>query len=898
MSTSDGAADREQTQQWLADRRSEVGGRLAAGGTAVDAIASYTDAMDGLIIGRYRDAGHGDHARSDAALHQCCVVGLGGYGRRELFPHSDVDVMFVTRANAGDAAAALSSAVLHHLWDAGLQVGHSTRTIADCVELGAADQTVRTSMMDARYLAGSTDLFQEFQRRFDTKLGRYRTDWFIQAKLAERQRDTEKFGETVYLLEPNVKRSPGGLRDLHLLQWVARARYGVGTLAELVDRGLLSRHDGAALAEAREWVSRVRCFLHLHAGRAQDILSFDEQVWMAETHFGCEDRPHLRAVEQFMQQYYRHTSRMHDLSQRFVERCRSVSAWSRLTAWLPPTRVEGDIVVEQGHLAVVEGGRARLLADPNRILQLFELSQRRNLPIDPYILDLINQRMEEMAPGQFDTPEVHERFLRILNGSGATGSIAATLVSMHKVRVLEQVIPVFATVRGLMQFNQYHKYTVDEHSFLAVAKAEALADEPGLIGEVYRGIQRKDLLHLAILLHDVGKGHEEDHSEVGQRIADELARRLGMNEESRRTLVFLVHQHLLMAHTAFRRDPYDEQVLLPFVRAVGTPDTLRKLFVLTVADIAAVGPGMLTKWKESLLIELYQRAMAEVAGERTPDGDPQRLLAIVREVMSALASERAPMWDEARITQELSRFPERYLQTTPVHRMAAHVAMVERLQPDEVLVESEYDAERATCAYTVMTWNTITPGLFSKVAGVFAALGLRTLDAQILTRSDDVVLDTFHVQDPDYVGAPPPARREEVAQTIQQVLRGALTVETLLSRGGRLGDDRAVAAFGQATEVKLDHESSDRFLIVDVFADDRQGLLYVIARSLFELGLSIHAARISTRLDQVADVFYVTDVQTGGTIHDAARREQIRTTLIARVDAGRAGAGHPLHAHG
>lgn len=875
----------------LHEERQALLHRLAAGATAAEVLTSFTDTVDSLVIGMYRSAGRSDdHRLTEVSLQRCCLIALGGYGRRELFPHSDIDIMFLYESQSGPMAQALSTAVLHDLWDRGFQVGHSTRTVADCLELGLTDLTVRTSMMEARFLAGSADLFQDFQRRVVTRLMGTRTDAFIDAKVAERQREYNKFGDTVYLLEPNVKRSQGGLRDLHLLQWVALARHGVGTVNELADRGLLSRSDWAALTDARECLSRIRCLLHLHAGMAQDILSFDEQVWIAETQWPLREQPHLRAVEQFMQQYYRHSANLHDLGVRFVDRCRKASTWTRMTRWLPSARIEGAFIVEGAHLTVPVDARARVLSEPALLLHMFEVAQARQLRIDPHILDLIHQRMEEVETAAFDAPDVHHTFLRIVAGPG---SIAATLATLHKVRVLEKIIPAFAAVRGLMQFNQYHKYTVDEHSLLAVSKAEACATDPGMLGTVYREIHRKDILHLAILLHDLGKGCEEDHSEVGRRLAEDLGARLGLSDEDRRTLTFLVHHHLLMAHTAFRRDPYDERVLRPFVRAVGTPEVLRKLLILTVADITAVGPGVMTKWKESLLLELYQRALVDVSGERPAAGHEPQLLAIVRDVQAAMQAQGLPLLDAAEVAQELSRFPDRYRHATSPARIAAHLTAIRGLEAGQVVVDSDYHDELGTCEYTVLTWNTLTTGLFSKIAGVLAAHGLRILDAQILTRGDDLVLDTFQVQDPDWIGAPSPARREEIARAIREVLAGTETVEALLARGGRLGADREVPGFRQKTEVQLDHETSDRCVIIDVFADDRQGLLYVITRSLVDLGLSVHAARISTRLDQVADVFYVTDAQTGATIDDPARRERIRATLTAKIDEFCAGAAEP-----
>lgn len=858
----------------LARERRLLKQRLLDGAAGGDVMAALTDFVDGLIIGRFRDAVRdgGEEAQA-AALQHCCLVALGGYGRRELAPYSDIDVMFLYQPQAGETAPALSSQVLRHLWDLGFQVGHSVRTVQDCIELATADLTVRTSMMEARFLAGSPQLFQDFHRRYFRQVVGKGVDRFLDQKVEERRREYEKFGETVYLLEPNVKKSKGGLRDLHVLQWAGLARHQAGTLQELADRGILSRQDFQALCEAREFLWRVRALLHFGAGMAQEILSFDEQVRLA-AQFGFEDRPHLLAVEQFMQQYYRHTMGLHEICRRFVDRCRSVSLWRRMAQLLPAPKVDGHFIVTGQCLDVPLELRGRVLDSPALLLRLFELAGARRLRIDTDLLDAIHQHMETVSSDAFRSPEVSRSFLTILAGPGA---VADTLEAMHRAHLLEKLIPVFAAVRGLMQFNQYHKYTVDEHSLLAVAKAEAISREPGLLGDVSREIKRRDLLHLAVLLHDLGKGREEDHSEVGKAIALDTAARLGLDEQETRTLVFLVHRHLLMAHTAFRRDPYDEKVLLPFARAAATPEVLRKLLVLTAADIAAVGPGVFTKWKESLLIELYLRTLPEISGEGSAPIGTERL-----DQLAADVAARSAGLDKAWIRAELARFPLRYVLGTPADRIAVHLAAVQRLEAGEVVVEHAFNQPLGTCEYTVVTTDDVTPGIFSKLAGVMAATGLQVLDAQIVTRQDGLVVDTFQVLDRDYAAAPPASRRDDIAETIVRVLTGEESVEALMARGSRLPTRRAVPAHRQATEVQIDNETSDRFTILDVFADDRQGLLYVITHAIFRLGLSVHAARISTRLDQVADVFYVTD-GAAGKVMDPGRVEMIRRNIQEEV---------------
>lgn len=863
----------------LAEQRRTIAQRLLEGASGGDIVIAQTDLVDALIVGRYRNAARqGSEAMMTAGFQHCCLVAIGGYGRRELSPYSDIDLMVLFRPEAQKIVPDFVRQVLHLLWDIGFQVGHSVRTIPDCISLGLSDATVRTSMMEARFLTGNAQLFQEFHSVYFRKVATVAVDKYLDQKLVERRREYEKFGETVYLLEPNVKKSQGGLRDLHLLQWAGIARYQAPTIRELSDRGMLSRQDYVVVSEAREFLLRVRGLLHIHAGMAQEILSFDEQVWLA-ARFGFEDRPHLLAVEQFMQQYYRHTMGLHEATTRFVQRCKSRSIWARVSGWLPTAKLEKYFVLSGEVLTVPVELRPRVIESPALLMRLFDLARSKHVSIEPALVEDIHRHMEGLAGKEFCTPEVSRIFMSILAGPGT----AATLEAMHRAHLLEKLIPVCSSVRGLMQFNQYHKYTVDEHSLLAVAKVESFAQDQGMLGEVYREIKRKDLLHLAVFLHDLGKGQEEDHSEVGRRIAEEMAMRLGLDDAERRTVVFLVHRHLMMAHTAFRRDPSDEKVVLPFAREVGTPEVLRKLLALTAADIAAVGPGVLTKWKESLLIELYLRTMQEVSGEREAADAPERLKSIVVEVMQQPAlrgqADVSPPWVEAQLRQ----FPLRYAYGTSPRRIAAHLSTIRRLSPGEVLVDSEFNDLLGTCEYAVVTFNDVIPGIFSKIAGVMAANGLQILDAQILTRLDGVVVDTFQVTDPDYKGAPPRDRLESIGAMIRSVLQGKEAVETVVQRGTRMSASRLIGPARQATEVRIDNETSERYTIVDVFADDRQGLLYVITNAIFLQGLSVHAARISTRLDQVADVFYVTDAQ-GRKVEQAELVESVRQGIWREIE--------------
>ncbi|MFN3486157.1 MAG: HD domain-containing protein, partial [Planctomycetota bacterium] len=455
--------------------------------------------------------------------------------------------------------------------------------------------------------------------------------------------------------------------------------------------------------------------------------------------------------------------------------------------------------------------------------------------------------------------------------------------NLHRVGLLGRFIPAFEHARCLMQFNQYHKYTVDEHSIRALEAAVARARDPGPIGQAYRDTRRKEVLHLAVLLHDIGKGREEDHSEVGRRIAEDLARDLGLEEHDRAQLVFLVHKHLLMAHTAFRRDVADVQTIVQFVRAVGTLETLRMLYVLTAADTEAVAPGSFTGWKESLLTELYMRASEELSGTAPVDDEGRRAEAVRSALRARLASRESP---EA-LERRLAAMPDAYLRRTDPETLEAHLRVHAELEASRgVRVESIYLKETGLTQYTVFTRESLAPGIFSKITGVLAAERFQIIDAQIVTWSDGFVVDVFRGVDTDFPGEPPPYRRREISDRIEQVLLGRQTVEALFAARRVPAPPNPWRASSGPTQVEVDNASSDRYTIVEVFADDRLGLLYTIARTLFEMGLSISSAKISTRLDQVVDVFYVTDGQ-GAKVTDGERLEAVRRRLLEVIESYR-----------
>ena len=875
--------------QSLQEERESLYQRLREGATGGEVVQAFSDFMDGLLMARFREVMQQGKAEIRESCQQCCLVAMGGYGRRELAPYSDIDVMVLTQGHHAELSQAISHGVFHRLWDLGFQVGHSVRTIAECLEIGETDLPACTSLMESRFLGGNAAVFQEFQRKFDRRILKRRAKQFVLDKIEERKREYAKFGGTVFLLEPNIKKSKGGLRDLHLIQWVGQARYGIGTIQELSNQGILVLPDYQVLQEAQEFLWRVRGFLHFEAKRAQDILTFDDQVRLAEI-FELSDLPNLLAVEQFMQQYFRHTTGLHDRCLRFIEQAQEQSWVDRIRQWWPASLIEGTFLIEGSRLTIPPEKLLGVLERPVVLLRIFELSHERGVNIDSQVLNELSQHLATVPNEQFHTEEVSRVFRGILSRPGRIGM---TLEAMHQAGLLEKLVPAFARVRGLMQFNQYHKYTVDEHSLLAVKEAERLQDDQGMMGEVYRRIEDKDILHLALLLHDLGKGRPGDHCKIGQELAHLTADRLGLSQQERDVLAFLVFHHLVMSHTAFRRDLNDPKIILTFGRKMKTVAVLQKMFILTVADISAVGPEVMTKWKESLLGELYSRTYeAMVEGQSsTAKGSEQSVLkpADRTSLLEELARKGGehfqldPDWTSW-VDRQLSQLPEWYLTSTPTEEVAGHLLAMRNVSTRPTHVEGRFNQELGVSEYVLITRTQAKPGLFMQVTGVLAAFGLEVLNAQIMTVGDGIVLDIFSVNDADCEGPPSESRFQEVAQEIQLVVQEECSVEQVFERRRRLKFGRQFPTGRRPTEVLIDNEVSDFFTVIDVFADDKSGLLFLLAKTLVQLDLSIHMARIGTRLDQVVDVFYVT-TSSGEKIQDADHCKDIQLTIQKAVDA-------------
>jgi len=841
----------------------------ARGDGAAAVCAALTEMHDRAVRGVFEAARAGLDGRLRAVLdRQLAVAAVGGYGRGDLAPHSDVDLLFLLAPGAAPETAAFVSGLIRDLWDAGLAPSQSVRTPADCAAMAREDLSFRTAVLEVRLLLGSRALLEDMRGRLRRVLRGMPLKGFIEAVLAERAREHRDYpARTVCLLEPNVKKSPGGLRDYHMLRWVSALRCGRPDPEGLRSCGLLSGQDARTVVEVVGFLLHLRHEMHFSAGAAQDVLTREEQMRLAAW-LGYRDGAGLLGVERFMRDYYRQTSRLDEAVARLLDRLRGPGRLRRVLGRMVAERLGEGLVTDRITLGLEPGAPPEATRDAATAVRLFDLARCRNVRVD-------HATLERLRAGCGDgevTPRARGRFLEAL---GRPAGLGHMLRGLHRVGVLERLIPAFEHARGLIQFNLLHTYTIDEHSIRAVEAATEREADRGPVGRAYREIRRKDLLHLAILIHDLGKGLGGDHSEIGREIAERTARDFGLDAHDTRVLVFLVHRHLWMAHTAFRRDVDDPQTILRFVRDVGTPELLRMLYVLTAADTEAVSPGNWNAWKESLLTGLYIRAAEALTGE-VPGGDEQvRAETARRALLERLRGE----FDESWVRVQLAAMPPAYLSGAAPEEVAGHLRMIRELPAAGVRAACRFLPEPGFVEYTVVTRDDLTPGIFARIAGVLAAEGIEVEAARIITRQDGVVLDTFVGRDTTFSGEPPAERRDQVAGRIVEVLSGRLAVEDLMARRRRVFGAGGRPLVRERPQVEIDNETSDRFTIVEVFADDRPGRLYAIARTLLDLGLSVSSARISTRLDQIVDCFYVTD-RGGGRLADPDRIAGLRARLL------------------
>ncbi|HEU0283741.1 MAG TPA: [protein-PII] uridylyltransferase [Sphingomicrobium sp.] len=831
----------------LEQGRAEVARRLSADPDRGRAAARATAYLhDQLVRLAY------DFVTAGEPPEPMAIVGLGGTGRGEMAPFSDLDLMFLTATKPSSAQEKTVEAFLHLLWDLNIKIGHSVRSIAELLTLAKTDMTVRTAFHEARPIWGEQAIFDQAMQRFRAKIVSGTADEFVAAKLAERDERHRRMGDTRYVVEPNVKDGKGGLRDLHTLYWIGKYVHGVEEPSDLVRVGLFTAAEFKKFERAERFFWAVRCHLHIGAQRAEERLGFDHQQQIAEV-MRYADRPGKSAVERFMQFYFINAKAVGDLTGIFLAQLDEQLGKKGFRFALPtirrrPKRLSG-FVLDRGRLSIP--GDDFFAKDPCRLLELFALAAREQLEIHPTAMRTAARDARLIDDNVRKTPRANALFLEVLT---CVNSPENVLRWMNDTGVFGRFVPDFGRVVAQMQFDMYHHYTVDEHSIRAIGllaaieRGELKQDHP-LSTALFKQIGSRRTLYVAVLLHDIAKGRGGDHSQIGAEIALKLGPRFGLDPAETETVSWLVRYHLLMSATAFKRDLADPKTVEDFVRQVQSPERLRLLLILTVVDIRAVGPGIWNEWKRALL-----RTLFEAAEERLRLGHKQRgRHELVAERQSELA--RALGWKASAARAHAKRLPDSYWLAEPPEwhlANARQVAAAEAHIGDAVPnVVAEDDPDSGSTRVSVFTPD--REGLFYRICAGLAAAGANIIDARIHTTRDGMALDNLLVKDGQGRAYSDRRLRNRLVKSVE----AALTAETAppLPRAPSQG---RTAAFRVAPSVAIAERASSRTTVVEVNARDRPALLAGLAGAIHDCGLVLHSAHIATYGERAVDVFYLT----------------------------------------
>ena len=847
--------------------------RPKAGEATTRAYAHLTDC---LVVTALRAARQ--HLVPDQGAGEFAVLAVGGYGRGAMAPYSDVDLLFLAKSQISDWLKDLIEQILYIFWDLHLKIGHASRTIRECVKLGGEDYTIRTALLEHRYLSGSAALVEELGIRLSNDLFRGTEADFIEAKLDERFRRHQKQGGQRYVVEPNVKEGKGGLRDLQSLYWIAKYVHQVQRASELVALDIFSAEEFRRFQQAENFLWAVRCHLHLIAGRAMDQLTFDLQVNVAER-MGYRDRGGRRGVEHFMQDYFRHATTTGEVTRILLTKLEAAHVKNEpLLERIfkrRPKAVSGQFVAIGNRLAIAD--RDAFLKDKLNILRIFDEGLRTGMLIHPDAMRLISANLNLIDNAFRSDPRAAEMFMGLLLNHG---NPERALRRMNELGVLAAFIPEFEPIVAMMQYNMYHHYTVDEHTLqciqnLARIEHGKLDEELPVASAILREGGNRRVLYVALLLHDIGKGRDEDHSIVGARIARRVAPRLGLDEEETATVEWLVRYHLLMSDMAQKRDIADPRTVRDFAKAVQTRARLDLLTVLTVCDIRGVGPGTWNNWKAALLRALYRQTKRGMETGLEDLNRSKREQEAHRDMRAALSD-----WSEADLETELDRHYPTYWQGLHITAQTIFAEMLRDLDPAEIRIDLHPDEDRdATRALFAMVDH---PGIFARLTGALALVGANVVDARSYTTKDGYATSAFWIQDAD--GHPYEASRlPRLTRMIHKTLKGEVVARDEMKSRDKM--KKRERGFEVKTSISFDNEGSDIYTLIEVDTRDRPGLLFDLARTLVAGHVQIASAVVATYGEQAVDTFYVKDM-FGLKLYSTSKQKQLETRLREAIAAG------------
>jgi [protein-PII] uridylyltransferase len=804
------------------------------------------------------------------------VLAVGGFGRNEMAPQSDVDLLFLTPWKITAWAESTIESMLYMLWDLKLKVGHSSRTVADCIRLGREDITIRTALLEHRFIAGDRALARDLSSRLWSDLFQNTGPEFIEAKLAERAERHKRQGGHRYVLEPNVKEAKGGLRDLQTLYWIGKYLHRVPSASGLVAAGLFTQSEYETFRDAEDFLWVVRCHLHYITGRPSDQLTFDMQVEVA-ARMGYRDTGGRRAVEHFMQDYFRQATSVGDLTRIFLTEleARHAKPEARILGFFKRKRVKPGYKLAQGRIDAADP--KKFLEDPINLLRIFEESLRSGYFLHPNAMRLIAANLNRIDDSVRDNPETHRIFMDLLLKHG---NPVRALRRMNELNLLGALIPDFENIVAMMQFNVYHSYTVDEHiiqtiSVLAqIERGELIEDLPLSSSILKAGVNRR-VIYVALLLHDIGKGRPEDHSIIGAQLARRIAPRLGLDPEECETVEWLVRYHLLMSDMAQKRDIGDPRTVRDFAKAVKTKKRLDLLTVLTVCDIRGVGPTTWNNWKAMLLRRLYG-----MTADALEDG-LETINRVNREDEAKTElRRRLKDFSATALKHETARHYAPYWQGLTTDAQEVFARLLQGLSDAEIRIDLHPEPARdATRACFALVDH---PGIFSRLAGALALVGANVVDARTYTSKDGYATAIFWIQDAD--GRPYEASRlHRLRAMIEKTLRGEVIPREALA--GRDKVKKRDREFKFPTHITFDNDGSDIYTIIEVDTRDRPGLLYDLTRTLATSNIYIASAVIATYGAQVVDSFYIKDA-FGLKLHAKGKLETLEKRLRQAITEG------------
>ncbi len=782
------------------------------------------------------------------------LIAVGGYGRGEMALHSDVDLLFLTPYKTTPWHEQIIETMMYVLWDLKWKVGQATRTVIETIRLSREDLTIRTAVLEARYLWGDQDLYAELRTNFYRDVVNGTGPQFISEKLAERDARHKRMGDSRYVVEPNLKEGKGGLRDLHALFWIGKYVHRVYDTADLVDKGLFNAEEYRTFVRASDFLWTVRCHLHDLTNRAEDRLTFDVQRELAaRLHYA--DRPGASGVERFMKHYFLTAKQVGDLTRVFLAHLDAAQTkkplWSMILPRRAPKKLEG-FTLDGGRLTIPNADFFK--KDPVRLLQLFYLADLHSLEVHPTAMRQAGRDLGLITAKMRSDARANDIFLSLLC-SRKNPEVA--LRWMNDAGVFGRFVPDFGRVVAQMQYDMYHHYTVDEHTIRAIGllnrieKGELKADHP-LASALMGKLLSRRVLFVAVLLHDIAKGRGGDHSELGADIARKFCPRVGLTPAETETVAWLVRYHLAMSNTAFKRDLSDYKTILDFVELVKSPERLRLLLALTVVDIRAVGPNVWNSWKGQLLTDLFNQAEELLVAGHKETGRIERITAKQTQLGETLG------WSEAQFRKHAKRFFDAYWIAEPPEILVANAVLCQNTDRLRETIGVHVSQENVRGSSLLSVYVPDHPGLFYRLAGAITLAGASIVDAKIHTTRDGMALDNLTIQSVLGGRFDDPQKIARLKPLIEDALANRVRLSDLLNKKPVLRGK--AEAFDSEPAVLIDNKASNRFTVIEINAIDRPALLFSLTYAFFHSKVTIHSAHIATYGERAVDVFYVTDL--------------------------------------